>query len=455
MGALQNTIIDQLNRHANEASRHMEMAGQEYLLASQVKQTSTGIIGDAFREFKAPSTSEERKAELKRLAQRELQRTRHAEAQAVDARNYQRYAKSVRDSAVQATKVTEEAIILAVVSCKGTTSSGPALFMPHSTVEPVGAADLQFVARKLGRRKVLEVTGSLAREPRVGQALPPNKTKKGSVAPQLVGERYTYEDNDENRQSLGNFQRCVDQINQRLGKDATVVRADAPFLTRPKSNGILGWDVRCDIPDWVAEQIPILQGEWNPRLNPKIKNGKFTFGKCSAGGNVVSKVLRYVKQNSQIFQSVYPGQIRMHYSGKHGVRVTKRSVRDTVELTGLDDPENRLEKFLDSDSTVTQLSVGSKHYFVYKDTDTGVIYVYDPQGRWSGMKTMMSQLREYVSTKGWRISFRMPVSNQDGSCRIMALVRVLMMAQYGVAGAMMDVPCFYPIVVARLITKLR
>lgn len=272
--------------------------------------------------------------------------------------------------------------------------------------------------------------------------LPENISSSGK----RLGKRFNkatgwnYNHSAQNRTALLRFQACIDALNARY-RDWVLVE-DAPPLD--KEYGTLGWDVPFQEPQWLRDVFPGNR-TWDPRLNPeKLRNNQWRFQKCAIKNRVNEKAASYIAKQSKgtsgtVWSSLYPKTVM--FSPKNSVNT-------------------ELDAFLAYDDKRAAFGGWSKHArYMYKDKDTKTLYVYDPWKQKLQNSQAFRALSQYVERKfpGWSVEFvrHPPDQGPEGSCNVIALMRAILVAEYGQQGTTMPVPDAYAVLASRLVSKFR
>ena len=249
--------------------------------------------------------------------------------------------------------------------------------------------------------------------------------------------------NDVNRNALTKFQACVNFINdvyrgRRVGKDV------APL---DKTHGIVGWDVPCEEPEWLTK---ITGSKWDPKMNPRVTpTGQWYFSKCAIAQNVIEKVIGYLhkqtKDGRKTWSSLFPYYIDFRGDG---------STWSTAQ-------QHLLHRFLMDDSQQVLMVAWGRHARTFfKDPVKNLITVIDPWiknvDRTATFKKIAATIWA-LSENRFRMNFLNRVADQgaEGSCVALALIRAILMAEYGISGATRAIHCTDAILTSRLISKFR
>lgn len=270
------------------------------------------------------------------------------------------------------------------------------------------------------------------------ELLPENISSLGKRYNKATGWNYNH--SAQNRTSLLRFQACIDTLNARY--QDWVLAEDAPPLD--KEYGTLGWDVPFQEPQWLRDVFPNKQ-TWDPRLNPeKLRNGQWRFQKCAIKNRVNEKAASYLIKQSKapsgtVWNSLYPKTIM--FSPKNSVNTN-------------------LDAFLADADKRAAFGGWSRHArYMYKDSDAKKLYIYDPWKQKLQNSKAFRALKQYVEQKfpGWNVEFvqHPPDQGPEGSCNVIALMRAILVAEYGQQGATMPVPDAYAVLASRLVSKFR
>lgn len=258
--------------------------------------------------------------------------------------------------------------------------------------------------------------------------------------PKYVKNRgWMYFKNERNARTLTALQDAINNTNKRY-RGYTVVQDTAPTKMETKY-GIIGWDIPFDEPQWL---IDITGNNWDRQYNPRLEsNGTITFNKCAISTKAAEKSIKFLrskknKDGEQAWKSLYPV----------AVHVSPRSLGYRQQL----------EQFLNSDSyNAIAIGWGNHARFGYKDIDKKMFYLFDPWKKSASGKDFNTIL-EIARQEGYTAKFvRRDKADQsfEGSCTNVALMRAIMVAEFGMGGAFMEIPFEYPILAQRLISMKR
>ena len=256
--------------------------------------------------------------------------------------------------------------------------------------------------------------------------LPTNSNKKPKYSKKYG---WMYFKNDENLKKLNDFLEKV--------KNSKTNLTDAPL---DKKYGIIGWDVPYKQSEWLTK---ITGDKWDPLLNPKINMDKtWIFQKCAVSKTAVSKAFKYLikqkKDDEYVWDLLYPNELMLdkEYS--------------------LVQPD--WNDFMTGDYVSAAAGWGKHARFVYKDIKNQILYVFDPWKTNIASTSAFRKLKEQIkSSYNYSTQFvvRKPDQGQEGSCNVIAPLRAILLAEYGIVGATMDIPYDYAVLVSRIISKFR
>lgn len=407
--------------------------------------------------------------ELEERRRQERERARAAELRRRELEEEKRAAQTEVAAGEEALVATEIEVLNYFMDCyrKG---SGSYNFMPTRTDAEVGPADVQVIEKRstTSHKMFYGLSGKMLLLPEVRRLIPANHSvdKNGRVSngkPRFMAKMYIYQHNSRNRASLGKLWAAAKATNAKYG-GRRVVREDAPYLTRPRANGILGWDVPCDLPAWMLE-LGLMQRQWDPKLNPSVQGRVFRFEKCAIPIQAIEGSLEYLSSHvPERFGGVFPKQIAFYTKKGKNLIVDKTVGANRVmgKVLVENKRNNHLYTFLMNDRyTSAQVAWTGHARFMYKDAALKKLYVYDPwmQRVGSGGRGTkgFKLIKDYVEEMGFTIDFipRSAEQGHEGSCQALAMLRVLLVGEYGVAGATMPVPCEYVVLASRLISHYR
>ena len=328
------------------------------------------------------------------------------------------------------------------------------------------------------------INGQATLDPNIRRMLPKNihnrKGKWFGAKPKWMGRSgYYYEKNEQNKTNLLLWLRCALIVN--LACDLHNMRDEkAPYLLNPKTVGTLGWEVPCDVPEWVDQTLMLAKvsvnqkkaklrktpKDWQAKFNPKIDaQGRITFNKCSISDKAIVGATAHLKiANPTKWKSLLP--YCFHLQGKNNKDFFlfnwKFKPKRYEYYSSLEPYEDIV--FKQSKSTNIAFQIGwSRHArFAYVDRKLKKMYIYDPwmqslDRRGARGNSGFEQIKSINNKHGFSTEFVIRKADQgaEGSCVAAAFMRVLMLAQYGKEGATMPIPCYYAILAQRLISMYR
>ena len=286
--------------------------------------------------------------------------------------------------------------------------------------------------------------------------------------PGVQGFHYYYHYNLQNRRTLQVLLHCVRKINDSV--DAIRVE-DAPYKTSNKEFGILEWDVRCDVREWIRK---IIGTNYKPRSNPiKESNGRFRIHLQSVSFIKTYKSIKILKRSqSELFKELVPLKYQFKLMGAGAFKGMYRF----LEIAN----RNRAEKYKHHKDPVVAGEMVSNYFndekknhvlsigwagharSVYVDGISKNIYVFDPwmQKCGDGGKGSagLKVLQRLALHKNYKIQFVPTQAIQaygEGSCVAMSLIRSILLAMHGPKeGASMKLPCDIVILVYHLLKYL-
>ena len=417
------------------------------------------------REQAAQERDEARRMEevLVERARQESERKAEAVRVVREAENVKRREEEKAKQQAALGTVTENLVLDGFLRCVEDNRIGGVRLMAKRSLLPIGVVDLQVI----NRGKTYVVTGKYLKQRDVRAILPVNYQVGKTVAQYVKAQdEYSYEHNDVNREKLVNLFGCVRRINaQFFGQ--SVVREGAPYITAPKFHGILQWDVPCVIPDWINAVTQENTRLWDPKQNPRVApNGTITFGDCRIDYHVTRRSVHALHKIDPKWQAIasYDVQLQMNNDGT----TTWFNMHTSNKPGGynsfdVNHPQNPMRMFL-ADHHTTVLAIGWTDHAraIFKDSQLKIIYLLDPwmqdvdkSGSPSnkGFKVLQSFLKPF----GYILKFiqRKPDQGNEGSCMALSLLRIILMAEYGVEGAKMPIPRSYAVMVGRFIRMFK
>jgi len=271
------------------------------------------------------------------------------------------------------------------------------------------------------------------------ELLPQNYTNSGVPRKSKYSKAsgWVYSNSDRNLLALLKFQTCINLVNEQL-QDYTVERQEVGPLD--KQYGILGWEVPFDEPEWLTK---LLGGRvWNALLNPATtEKGAWVFQKCGISTAANEKAARFLARKAKEFD-----------------RRWDRLFDKTLDFYNVESARATLEKFLKDSGKIAAFSAWSKHArYVYKDEAARTLYFYDPWKQSLQKSVKFREIQKLAESLGWRAEFvpHPPDQGFEGSCTAFALMRAILVAEYGREGATMPIPPEYAVLTSRLISKFR
>jgi len=275
--------------------------------------------------------------------------------------------------------------------------------------------------------------------------LPQNVTKTGQFRRPKFNRTsgWNYTDSERNAKTLSVFQHCIDEINA-LYRQSVLVSDNPPL---DSEYGTIGWNVPFDEPQWLRE-IFGKDRQWNPRFNPEIlpspTGPRWMFKKCAISTVSNERAAKFLndreKYGSKVWQSLFEKSIGLH--------------------NNMNNQERRvLAEFVNDKSKNAAFMGWSRHArYMFKDDNAGRIYVYDP---WMQNLKQSKKFRALQSAAaqefGYTVEFvpHSPDQAGEGSCTAFALMRAILVAEFGREGATMRIPPEYAVLTSRLISTFR
>jgi hypothetical protein len=257
--------------------------------------------------------------------------------------------------------------------------------------------------------------------------LPMNGTKKP-----LFNKKYgwMYFRTDDNKKNLENF----------INLSKTFKKEQCAPLD--KEYGIIAWDIKYNEPKWVTE---ITGDKWDPKLNPiKMENGTWKFQKGSITNYNINKASKFIinskKDNKYKWNKLFTDQIILN----------KNDTFDT----------NLFNKFIKGEYISATIGWTGHARYMYKDDKTKTIYVYDPwkknvdkTKKFIALSSIIKNIYKYKCIFVNRKKIDQAIG--EGSCNVVAFLRAILIAEYGIDGATMEIPMDYVVIASRLISKYR
>lgn len=278
--------------------------------------------------------------------------------------------------------------------------------------------------------------------------------------PRWFRKFWFYQPNPENREKLMQLHSCAAQLAQDWDKASILV--DPPYLTNPKRNGILQWDVQCVLPQWMETLSQKLRKSWNPQFNPRIEDNVILFAKCGVPGLALAKSTAFLQKNTDKFDALFPGQVY--------IQEKKGDVQWLVQKTsGVSQDPTIIKEIIEQNYTT--IPIGWTHHgrTLFIDYDTKSAFVIDPWMQHldrpgaKGYKYFRI-LKNALAKEGFTLTFvpRQEEQGQEGACNALVYLRALLLSEsgpdgptYGVDGASMPIPCEYAILATRLLSRFR
>ena len=336
--------------------------------------------------------------------------------------------------------------------------------------------DIQIIERiaKVSKTEHYGLAGRMLLEPKIQAILPKNVTfddkqkKRIAARPKYLAfiNMYYYAFNDENRKALQRFVRCAEEINR---KYQSLREEQPPYLLRqmkgeqPVTSGILQWDVRCDLPEFVKQAT---RGRtWDPRLSPSItEDGRIKFNKCRVSVSAQHRAIQHLVKidstrwarlgEAAAYQFTTRKKIIYWYkNGKH--------VGEGEDFFPLKDVlENCRKEKKDIVFPIAWAKHARTAMFVHKKEK---LLLFDPWMRNVGTKggrgnSGFKHLQKLCSKMNIEAEFIVTKAEQaygEGSCSVVALMRTLMLALYGEKGIDRPADCHVAILAQRLISMFR
>ena len=300
--------------------------------------------------------------------------------------------------------------------------------------------------------------------------LPPNVTINKKNGKRTVGRPrylrgvgYSYVKNADNYQTLARLYACVLRLQSRF--EHADISTDPPYLTHPKTSGILQWDVECILPEWMeqATEHPKYRNfQWKPEYNPSISpSGVVTFKKSKIVNGAPALAYDHLsRMDPTRWSALYPGIIQIRDASEGELRwcthhnQMKRNF-STVYQSFLKDII-RTTKY-----TAVQIHWSRHARFMHIDRERKTVTMFDPwmqdlsQG-YSGAHIYL-RIKDALGRQGWTLLFipRAPDQGGEGSCVAQAMMRTLLISQVGISGATIPIPCEYVVFTGRLISIFR
>jgi hypothetical protein len=257
------------------------------------------------------------------------------------------------------------------------------------------------------------------------------------VKPKFVPNNgWMYFKNEPNKNMMFRLQEAINETNNHF-RGYKISESESPLSKGVVSDhGIIGWDVPFDEPKWLTN---ITGSKWNPRHNPTVhSNGSIQFNRCALSSADANKALAFISKkkvgDEARWESIYPKMI-IFGAGKD------------------------LENFINSEEHDVAVVGWAKHArFAFKDSENKKIYIYDPWKKGASGKDFISA-KNFAKSKGYTLQFERRDSVDqtvgEGSCLNVALMRALMLAEYGKEGAHMEIPLEDAVLAHRLFSIVR
>lgn len=305
---------------------------------------------------------------------------------------------------------------------------------------------------------------------------------------------YYFAVNTTNKQSLGKWAYLIQDINTKYKKNQ-LQDVSLPYLHNPdRKDGILGFEVKCILPQWM-EELTLQPGKtWNPRFNPVKQGSRFLFNKNSITTKTTLSIFKYLHQRSQespggkdwstleqvsfYVHHMQKKKWNMYYVGESGsfddverMQWQQSTLETKTKLHVITHYssyaiETWLKTAQETKKKISILDIGWGHHarFAYVDHTTRKIHLFDPwmqnldKGRMKGSQGF-NYLKRVFAKNNYQLNFVQRPAEQafgEGSCVIMSLVRVLMVSQLGLEGAtILPLPYEWIIFTFRLVSMFR
>lgn len=278
--------------------------------------------------------------------------------------------------------------------------------------------------------------------------IPKNTTDIGKTQNPIYNKKYGYMYfmNDTNKIKLDKFMRMLEKLGKKINnpdiKSTKEVEKNYElvkhmFRKTTSTYGILGFQVEYNPSDWVEE---ITGKNWDPKFNPiKEAGGTWKFSKSSVSTDTNNRVAKMLKKT---------GRWKRYY-GSLGYDT---KLNELIKI-------KKWRKFMECDDYISATVDWSHHArFVFKDVTDKVLIFFDPWKKNVNRSKAFKNLSDYLENIfNYTTKFinRSPDQSDEGSCTTQALMRALMLADYGISGATMEVSNDYAVFTARLTSICR
>ncbi len=283
--------------------------------------------------------------------------------------------------------------------------------------------------------------------------IPKNANKTGKSYNPKYNKKYGYMyfKNDFNKKCLDNFiTNIVPGISKKIkspktkvsmeieGKFNTIKHMFQDQTNLPKSDyGILGLQVKYTPAKWVTD---ITGDKWDPKFNPiKESRGTWKFSKNAVSSATNDKIAWFLHDKNK-WKSFYGS---LGYDSKNDKLIKP----------------HKWNKFCSNDQFKSATVGWARHArFIYKDLQANQIIFFDPWKKNVSKTQAFKKMSAHIQKKyGYTTKFTngKPDQSNEGSCTTQALLRALMVAEYGLPGATMEVPNDYAVFTSRLTSKFR
>ena len=277
--------------------------------------------------------------------------------------------------------------------------------------------------------------------------IPKNSTDMGKIQNPMYNKKYGYMYfmNDTNKIKLDKFMKMLVKLEKKIKNpdikstrevEKNYALVKHMFQRAISTYGILGFQVKYTPSAWVEE---ITGNNWDPKFNPiKEVGGTWKFSKTSVTVDTNNRVAKMLKKTDR--WKKYYGSLSYDSKLDEMIKIKKWG------------------KFM-AGSDYTTATVDWSHHarFIFKDVENKVLIIFDPWKKNVNQTKAFKNLSKHLEKFKYTTKFinRSPDQSDEGSCTTQALMRALMIADYGLSGATMEVSNDYAVFTARLTSICR
>jgi hypothetical protein len=297
------------------------------------------------------------------------------------------------------------------------------------------------------------------------------------------GVGYYYQPTDMNKMAISKLVMAAQRVSHHIrARNLTVVPASPPYLTNPKTFGRIGWDVPCELSDWVKIVTKEIvsdpkdkKREWSARTGPTVSaSRRFMFNKVAVDIGCAARCMHAMRnlrlRDTFPWGSIWPYSVQIEHKKRGGGDYYWRSAGERPPKRHpkqgpfrVEDVTNPVRTFARNiPARVLHIAWTGHARFLYKDRKSKQVTVFDPwmqmvdKSRRAGNR-LFELIKSAFEAEGYTVTFQARRGDQgpEGSCTVQALMRVLMMGEFGISGATMEVPLEYVVLTYRLASMYR